>query len=71
MPSLDLTAAPTAQELQNTIDYCTLTIAKYHRSDKHDNALEKVKFYENYLWAAKSELEFVKLLTSLKEQSYG
>ncbi len=71
MPSLDLTPAPTAQELQNTIDYCTLTIAKYHRSDKHDNALEKVKFYENYLWAAKSELAVAKLLANLKENIHG
>ena len=71
MPSLDLAAAPTAQELQNTIDYCTLTIAKYHRSDKYDNALEKVKYYENYLWAAKAELAVAKLLTNLNKSDVG
>jgi hypothetical protein len=71
MPSLDLTPAQTTQELQNTIDFCTANIAKYHRNDKYDNALEKVKFYETYLWAAKSELAVAKLLANLKEKLYG
>jgi len=68
MPSLDLTPAETVKKIESNLDYALYLCLETKMQDPEDKELIT---FERWAWQLQCQLKVAKLLTNLKEITYG